>query len=394
MKILYIAHDSSLIGGANRALVELIYEMKKNSIEVCVLVPNKGELTDKLDEMNVKFIIFNFGWWAYHKGNNKFVNMLRYIKITISQIDVRFRIGKLLKKLNNMDIDVIHTNSSIINIGAIISRKMNIKHIWHIREFGEEHLNMMFIYGVKRSREYMEKNSEVLVAISHSLADKYNRLLRNSKKVKIIYDGVSRKYLNYNFKNTEKGYLNLIMVANIQKGKGQLELLDQIEKLKNQKFNINLKLIGGIGEEQYYKLVKEKVDSLDDVVLLGSISSIDDINRFRTWADCEIVCSSNEAFGRVTVEAMMSCLPVIAKDSGANTELIKNKINGIIYRSDIDDSLMEGIKYMYDNNNELMSMGMRGYKIASENYTSENNASQIFEVYKNVKEEINESRNY
>ena len=38
-----------------------------------------------------------------------------------------------------------------------------------------------------------------------------------------------------------------------------------------------------------------------------------------------MVCSNREAFGRVTVEAMFAGNPVLAADSGANTELVQDK---------------------------------------------------------------------
>jgi glycosyltransferase involved in cell wall biosynthesis len=43
-----------------------------------------------------------------------------------------------------------------------------------------------------------------------------------------------------------------------------------------------------------------------------------------------LMCSRDEAFGRVTIEFMLHKMPVIASNSGANPELVINRINGDI----------------------------------------------------------------
>ena len=48
-------------------------------------------------------------------------------------------------------------------------------------------------------------------------------------------------------------------------------------------------------------------------------------------ADVILVCSQWEAFGRITVEAMLTGKAVIASANGGTTELIKDGENGLLY---------------------------------------------------------------
>jgi len=50
-----------------------------------------------------------------------------------------------------------------------------------------------------------------------------------------------------------------------------------------------------------------------------------------SWADLVVVCSRDEAFGRVTVEAMKAGKPVIGARSGGTAELIREGENGLLY---------------------------------------------------------------
>ena len=65
---------------------------------------------------------------------------------------------------------------------------------------------------------------------------------------------------------------------------------------------------------------------------------------------CDIicVCSYGEAFGLTTIEAMLSGALVVASDSGANSELIQDKINGLLFKCDdcleLSDKLFSSIK--------------------------------------------------
>ena len=65
--------------------------------------------------------------------------------------------------------------------------------------------------------------------------------------------------------------------------------------------------------------------------------------------DIVCVCSSNEAFGRVTVEGMLSKCLVVASDSGASGEIIQDGVTGRLYRNDSVYSLTETILKAINN---------------------------------------------
>ncbi len=56
-----------------------------------------------------------------------------------------------------------------------------------------------------------------------------------------------------------------------------------------------------------------------------------EVNPILNTMNLGLMCSRDEAFGRVTIKYMLNCLPVIASQSGANEELVKDGFNGTLY---------------------------------------------------------------
>ena len=62
MKILFFTHEKEL-GGASKALITLINDLKKNN-EIFVVTPfNDSKIIFELKDSNVKFISCFFSWW-------------------------------------------------------------------------------------------------------------------------------------------------------------------------------------------------------------------------------------------------------------------------------------------------------------------------------------------
>lgn len=84
---------------------------------------------------------------------------------------------------------------------------------------------------------------------------------------------------------------------------------------------------------------------ISDYGLIGNFKflGMQDPNRYYATMDAVIVDSYNEPFGRVTVEAMLHGIPVIAADRGANVELIRDGVNGLLFRAGDSKHLAEFI---------------------------------------------------
>lgn len=369
MKVLFISHDGAKTGGASLALLDLLDSIEKyNDIEPIVMVPNdRAGLTDELTKRDIQYIVYPYWNWAYDRGRNELKNIYRYIKVLIRQIQSLISINQLIKKVKAYNIDIIHSNSSVVSIGGYINLFTNIPHVWHVREFGEEHHNFRFILGMSLTRKAMSKMSNKIITISDILNRKYLKYVEKSKLIR-IYDGVSQKYCNPKIESKSEGKYNILITGSVQPGKGQIRAIEAVSMLINIGYNIKLTIAGEYSENEYFKLVKNKILSYgisDNVEIIGHVK---DLNIIRQNMDLELVCSFMEGFGRVTVEGMLSMLPIIASNSGANSELVIDSVNGYLYEVGNTEDLQNKIKILYNDRSLGIKLGKEGYNIAKENF--------------------------
>ena len=131
-----------------------------------------------------------------------------------------------------------------------------------------------------------------------------------------------------------------------------LKVKDKIKLLKQYPIVLN---IAGKGEQKFLKEALKNVSNKKCIKVLGQVSNLYEL---RKKIDIELVCSKSEAFGRVTLEAMLHQIPVIGARAGGTAELLCDNETGLLYElynykelSDkiekliLDDSLRKNIAF-------------------------------------------------
>jgi glycosyltransferase involved in cell wall biosynthesis len=85
--------------------------------------------------------------------------------------------------------------------------------------------------------------------------------------------------------------------------------------------------------------------------------------------DLLLMCSRNEAFGLVTLEAMQAGIPVIGTRSGGTVELVTDNVNGFLYTPGNYEELAEKLEFLYDNHDRVKEMGNFSKQIAEERFS-------------------------
>ena len=337
--IVFVCHDYKL-SGANASLIDLIEENNNNNY-YCILPRHNKEMEIALKEKSVKVIV---GYYTV-PVNNLNSNITRYIKdlikylysMTFNYISL-FAICLFLKKRN---IDIIHSNSFATIYGAQLARKLKVRHIWHIREFGEEdHQFKHFKYP--NSLKLL--NNSYRIYISHSIEKKYQKILNNNC-YKVIYDKI---YYDKNYVKQKELYENeiVIMIAGtIAENKGQMYAIKATESLYKKGYKLKL-LICGEGPN---KLDLEKYVQKNNLNYIYFLGQVKNLNEVRKNVDIALVCSKNEALGRVVVEAMYYENLVIASNSGAIPEYIDDNVTGLLYEKENLLNLIEKLEFAINN---------------------------------------------
>jgi glycosyltransferase, family 1 len=81
---------------------------------------------------------------------------------------------------------------------------------------------------------------------------------------------------------------------------------------------------------------------------------------------------------------MLAGVPVIASDAGANKELIDNGNTGVFYELGDVQGLADKIEELISDKEYRQKLSLNAYNVAVNNYTAQNNAQKVLEVYNKV----------
>jgi glycosyltransferase involved in cell wall biosynthesis len=213
------------------------------------------------------------------------------------------------------------------------------------------------------------------------LLHEYKKYIPASKVIR-IYNGISAN-TEIRQNNRISGFIHICIAGVICEQKNQLDAIKALKILSVNKgyHALRLHLVGGKGNvPAYSNAIQEYIEDWDleeKVVFHGQKSHI---NEIFSEMNLGLMCSHDEAFGRVTIEYMLNRLPVIASRSGANTELVKEGINGDIYELNNAEELAEKIE-KYILHPELLDLvGSRAYDFAVKNFSSEKYVDSVYQV--------------
>ena len=374
MDVLFITHYTELLG-ANRSMLQLILELRERGVNPTVLMPfSKNIESEGLKE------VLNHNSIKYIEAPIRQIKHPYFSKIILNYLYSQLLNLQIVKQLKDYKFDIIHSNSSVINIGSCLSKKLKIKHVWHLREFGDLDYNMKTPF-CKCFQRIIYRGNNNFVAISQKIRHHFLPYVK-SQNIHLIYNGIvaqEEKEKDYNCK------LEFCIVGFISEKKGQYDVVKAVDYLVNymEIKNFHVTVVGD-GYKEHIEQIKRFIikNNLNSYITFTGYQ--DNVSSILNKMHVGIMASRNEAFGRVTVEYMMNGLAVIASDGGANQEIVENGKSGIIYHAGDFSELAKIMKYFIQDNKSVKSIAKEGYRVALSNFSSHMNATKIFNLYSSI----------
>lgn len=377
MKVLFITHVPNM-SGANRSVFQLIKELKEDyHVEPFVLVPTtnhyEGTIHEALKRIGVPLLETEI---RYFKLNNPTLrNIVGYMLYL-------WRNRHLYRKLKNYDFDIIHSNTSVIDIGAYLSRQLKAKHVWHLREFGDKDYDLHPIGG-RLYENFTYRHADAYIAISKIIAEYFSSKV-HGQRLYTIYNGI---YQDDTIElSPHKNAITQFFAAGIiSEVKNQKEIIMAVDELVHGRGvkAIHLTLVG-IHIEPYiqeiFAMIRDR--GLDEYVTI--LPEVDGIQSLAAQMDVGIMSSRAEAFGRVTIEYQLQNLLVIVNDAGANSELIENNVTGLLYKAGDYRQLADKMQQVIENPEMMVSLAAAGRKHAQEHFLSTHNTEAVFHLYQEL----------
>lgn len=158
-------------------------------------------------------------------------------------------------------------------------------------------------------------------------------------------------------------------------------------ELKKKGYSFKLDIIGnGEMEHQLKKMIQE-MDLSDCVKMLGAMSPAQ-VREHMERADIFLFTSDrNEGWGAVLNESMNSgCAVVASHVIGSVPFLIKNGVNGVMYKDGSQKDLSQALMNVLDDPEKRKQIGQEAYLTMTETWNGVNAAERFIELSKELKE--------
>jgi len=330
MKKICFFNSSDFWGGGEKLHLENAKAFRAKGYEVTIAANRDSELWNRANDEK-------FHTFAVTVGSTSFLNIFKLLRIK----------SYFLKE--GIDI-VIFTTSQDLKTASVAAHWAGCDKVVYLRGLATPIKNSIINrYCMSTACTHLIANSqETKLTMLQNLS-----VYIPKGKIAVIYHGIDEKLLQEGGAelpeiNAEEGTLILGNAGRLTLQKGQQQLIEVAEKLKNQ--NIKFKLyIAGTGE--LYDELQASITAKNlqnEVILLGFVA---DMEAFMRSIDLFVLTSSWEGFGFVIVEAMAKGKPVVAFDITSNPEIVTDGKTGLLAKHlDVNDFTAKTLEIIQDTN--------------------------------------------
>lgn len=388
MRIAFLTHYTGLYG-ANRSLLNLIDGLQSYAVAAHVIAPAQGEITQALAERNVPVSVIPLQWWVGSKQFSgtpleKLRQSLRFRSQATKRLSANLRLlPTVVQQLKAWKVDLVYTNTCVLPTGALLAIRTGLPHVWHLREFVDIDYGFIHDWG-KATFQYFVNQADARIAISQAIRT-YLLGKTPSERTTVIYNGVASTAEFDSLYRTARSAtqpgkpFTFALVGLIHPNKGQDTAIRAFARLVGNYRNIRLLIVGG-GDSQALQTLAKDLGVQDQVEFWGHLS---DPYKAYLASDAVLMCSRNEGMGRVTVEAMSACRPVIGYHNGGTSEIIQHESTGLLYRGD-EKELAQAMQRLIERPEWTRQLGEEAWRVARRYYTIESYASQVYETLVSV----------
>ena len=213
-------------------------------------------------------------------------------------------------------------------------------------------------------------NAKYLITPANELAVFAKNWGVPEKKIKLIFNCVDPNKFK-NLERRQKKY-DLITVSRLVEGKGIKELIECAAYL-------NLKLVIVGDGPLFNELNNFSINLGAQIDFVGNLSN-DNVVELLNDSQIFVLNSDSEATSYALIEAKMCELPVLAKRNDGSLTIVRHYIDGLIYSSELNDTLLESIKILVTNSKLISDLGNAGRQDALTRFNQELNFNQILEL--------------
>lgn len=375
--ILFVFHGSNKDSGATKSLIDIIdYLVQTDEYRIFATVPQEnGNLIPYLQQLGIETRYYKYGDLICDLNTNRLKQIAKYPLFFLRHLRILSNVQKAANYYKSKDIDIVYSNTSTLIFGGLLGEKIGASNIWHIREFGLLDHHIQFYLGEQYIEKFIQEKASAVCCVSKAVLDYHSKNIDKAKMF-VTYNSYPKSFIYQRNTFNVNSPLNVLVAGDIKSGKGQLIAVEAIQMLdKKYPGSIKLHLAGRTTDGHYFSQMKDYISQnklQDKVAIYGQVS---DMYSLRKKMDVGVVSSENEAFGRTTIEGMLSTMCMIGRNSGGTSEQIEDNRTGFLYDGTPED-LARKLEIVLLDRDKMAKLALSSFELAVEKYTN-NYAAKI-----------------
>jgi glycosyltransferase involved in cell wall biosynthesis len=366
-------HVVSDMYGSSKVLLQAVTALKARGHKVCVVVSEKGPLTEALELEGIETKIIRLGILR-----RRYLNALGLLNRVCVITRAFFALKKLCKQ---NQIDIIYTNTAPVIIGGILSKFTGIKNVWHLHEILEPSSFMHRFFGW-----LINTTAQKVIVVSGAVYNNWAGRIDACKMVK-VYNGFEASDINVDVNvgananniNPLREQLNLNdntvlvgMVGRVNLIKGQFYFIQIAAAAKAAGLNCHFVMIGDAykGYEYLYPQLESQIAELGLQNTITNLYYQPNAVSLIQQLDIFVLPSIKpDSFPVVILEAMAAGKPVIATNQGGAQEQIDDCVSGFLVPVNDATIAAQKLGVLVNNPDMRTQMGQAGAKKLQEQFS-------------------------
>jgi len=353
------------LGGAQKRIIELMRETGKNGY----LITGKGGIlySKVKDEFKERHIALKY----FKREINPVYDLLCLFELRNALIKLHIRFGKV----------ILHTHGSKAGvIGRVASGSLPFCYSIHT------------VHGypinpyVHRFKRYIYLNAERIASLFGDIIITQAKVhIERSKKW-----GIGKRNEFYHIPN----FIRIQDLKTKKREKSKEIVIGTIGNLKSQKnpiiwAKVALKVTSKYSDVSFiyagggplFEKVSKMIYSNKRIKLLGWI---DDLTELLSKIDIFFLPSRWEGMPRTVLEAMVSCLPVVASNVDGTNEIVKQSLTGFLVSPDDIEEYINKLEVLIKDKNLRIKMGKEGIERVVKYFNYDINIKKITNIYNHI----------
>lgn len=212
------------------------------------------------------------------------------------------------------------------------------------------------------------------------------------ENIRLIHRSVDLDKFKFRERQPGRSSFTVTIVGRITPLKGHVYFLKAMAKVMLQKPYVRARIIGDApADKQAYKesllLLARRLGIQDKVEFLGNRGDIPSL-----LADSDVLVLSTvtqEAFGRVIIEAQAVGVPVIATKVGGVVDIVEHEVTGLLVLPKDPDAIAAAVLRLANDRKLGDAMCVEARRRVEKNYTLDQMALKTLAVYEELKQSLN-----